>query len=102
MGKIFIIIIIALLIPDQGVGQSEKKSKAIRIDSLLIECNRRCIFNGVALVTDEGEIILHKGYGISDPKEDKHVTLSDRFYICSFSFYCNVLTEYMITNPGPV
>ena len=84
MVKIFIIII-ALLIPDQGVGQSEKESKAIQIDILLTECNSRGIFNGVALVTDGGEIILHKGYGVSDRKEDKHITLSDRFYIGSIT-----------------
>ena len=84
MVKIFIIII-TLLIPDQGVGKSEKESKAIQIDSLLTECNSRGIFNGVALVTDEGEIILHKGYGVSDRKNNKHVTLGDRFYIGSIT-----------------
>ena len=60
-------------------------AKAEVIDSLLNECLDRGIFNGVALVADEGEVILHKGYGVSDVETGSRLKLSDRFYIGSLT-----------------
>ncbi len=64
------------------VGQ---QSKHALIDSILSASHSKGLFNGVALVADEGEIILHKQYGISDLKNQSPLELSDRFYIGSIT-----------------
>jgi hypothetical protein len=60
-------------------------SKANVIDSLLISCQDKKLFNGVALVADSGEIILHKSYGLSDLENQFPLKLTDRFYIGSIT-----------------
>ena len=62
-----------------------KNPKAIVIDSLLSQCYDQGIFNGVALVADEGAVILHKSYGIADFKSQTPLERSDRFYIGSLT-----------------
>lgn len=67
----------------QAQAPSNPKTKVI--DSLLSECQQKGIFNGVALVADQGKIILHKGYGDSDLLQGTPVKLKDRFYIGSLT-----------------
>lgn len=62
-----------------------QNSKVAIIDSLLFACHKEGIFNGVALVADEGELILHKGYGVSNLQTQSQLSLSDRFYIGSLT-----------------
>lgn len=65
------------------IGQTKDKSEVI--DSLLQDSYENGIFNGVALVADEGEVILHKAYGFSDREAEVKLELSDRFYIGSLT-----------------
>lgn len=60
-------------------------SKAAVIDTLLNQCLKKGIFNGIALVADEGEVILHKSYGNSNFDRTSPLKLSDRFYIGSLT-----------------
>jgi len=66
-------------------GQVATSSKSEVIDSLLMQCQAKGIFNGVALVADEGKTILHKAYGYSDLGNQARLRLTDRFYIGSLS-----------------
>lgn len=66
-------------------GQSVIGTKANVIDSLLTSCYDGKIFNGIALVVDTGEIILHKSYGLSDLENQSPLKLTDRFYIGSLT-----------------
>ncbi len=43
-------------------GQIIENPKTNVIDSLLIACHNQGLFNGVALISDGGKIILHKPY----------------------------------------
>ncbi len=62
-----------------------QSSKTDVIERLLNQCHEQGFFNGVALVADEGKIIVHKSYGISDLKTQSPLKRSDRFYIGSLT-----------------
>ncbi len=64
---------------------SSINAQQARIDSILTTCQQNGFFNGVALVVDDGEIILHKGYGFKSPNNQKKISKSDRFYIGSIT-----------------
>lgn len=64
-------------------GQSN--AAAAQIDSLLRAAQQNGIFNGVALVADAGEIIVHQAYGLADREHTKPLSLEDRFCIGSIT-----------------
>jgi CubicO group peptidase (beta-lactamase class C family) len=64
---------------------SQHTSKANTIDSLLSNYLKDEIFNGVALVAEKGEILVHKSYGVSDFQNQIPLKLTDRFYIGSLT-----------------
>lgn len=80
-----ITLLLLLTICNNAIGQDISNAKAKVIDSLLNHCLDQQIFNGVALVADEGEIILHKSYGKSNLENQSPLKLSDRFYIGSLT-----------------
>lgn len=61
--------------------QLDMTQKSEEIDSILNECHKRDIFNGVVLVADQGEVILHKSYGISNTENKTKLQANTRFYI---------------------
>ncbi|MFT4525947.1 MAG: CubicO group peptidase (beta-lactamase class C family) [Bacteroidia bacterium] len=77
-------ILIALLLVCAG-NFSFAQSKASRIDSLLTDCHNRGIFNGVALVVNDGEEILTKGYGLADLENSIPLKPEHQFYIGSIT-----------------
>jgi 6-phosphogluconolactonase len=81
------IIAFILLLSTLGKVQSQiiENSKTNVIDSLLIACHNQGLFNGVALISDGGKIILHKPYGLSDLHNQTPLELTDRFYIGSLT-----------------
>jgi CubicO group peptidase (beta-lactamase class C family) len=81
--KVLLSIIVIFFISFSSIGQSPKDLKTHKIDSLLSACANAGIFNGVALVNDGGEIILHKSYEVSNRQKNKPLVLNDRFYIGS-------------------
>ncbi len=83
--KITILILTFLTFIVNSNCQIVMDKKANIIDSLLNSCNDNGIFNGVALVADEGKIILQKSYGTSDIKSHSQLKLTDRFYIGSLT-----------------
>ncbi len=80
-----LILLLFSLFCEAPICQINQTSKEEVIDSLLNQCLERGIFNGVALVADQGEIILHKSYGNSDISSVSQLELSDRFYISSLT-----------------
>lgn len=62
-----------------------QNSRQQRIDSLLTAVHANGLFNGVALVADSGNIILHKGYGVADRANNTPLSVDDRFYIGSLT-----------------
>ena len=65
-----------------GLWAQEKQQ---RIDSLLNALHAQGLFNGVALVSDSGEVILHQAYGVADRADERPLSLTDRFYIGSLT-----------------
>jgi len=66
-------------------AQIESSPKAKVIDSLLTICYNNGTFNGVALVADQGEVILHDAYGFSELDSRTPLQLTDRFCIGSMT-----------------
>ncbi|MGB0431230.1 MAG: serine hydrolase [Bacteroidia bacterium] len=86
MRTVLLVILLSILAKVHGQVQViTKDSKEYVIDSLLKSCHNKDLFNGVALVVDEGKIILNKTYGISDFENQTPLKLSDRFYIGSIT-----------------
>ena len=85
MIRIVIITLFLICLGNQASGQDTRNAKARVIDSLLLECLDDGVFNGVALVADAGEVILHNSYGYSDLEDHSPLKLSDRFYIGSLT-----------------
>lgn len=59
------------------------QTKLEKLDSLLTRANRINEFNGVALIAENGKVILHKGYGYYNFEKKKKVNTSIPFYIGS-------------------
>lgn len=77
----FILIALFVLSHFYGLTQLNMTQKSEVIDSLLNECYKREIFNGAVLVADQGEVILHKSYGVSDVENKIKLKTNTRFYI---------------------
>jgi len=56
-----------------------------KIDSLLTATHSKGMFNGVALVTNNGKIILQKAYGLSEIDPETPLTINNQFYIGSLT-----------------
>lgn len=65
--------------------QTASTPVAERIDSLLQECEAQVIFNGVALVVDDGKLLLNQGYGFTDPSHTTRLQANDCFNIGSIT-----------------
>jgi len=61
------------------------QTKVDKIDSLLTNAFRINEFNGVALVSAGGHVLLHKGYGFYDIERKKKVNVTIPFYIGSLA-----------------
>lgn len=73
--------ILFILLIIYSIANSQTKFE--KIDSLLTNANRINEFNGVALVAENGRVILHKGYGYYNYEKKKKVNTTIPFYIGS-------------------
>jgi CubicO group peptidase (beta-lactamase class C family) len=89
-------LVIGLLVYINVNAQTEYKYKTLQIDSILNKCLEKEIFNGVALVADNGKIILNKGYGVSDYKSKSDLNVNDRFYIGSMTKQFTSMLIYIL------
>lgn len=80
--KIAIQIFLLLLWIPSAVSQDSRQN---RVDSLLSSMHSKKMFNGVALVSDGGNVIVHKAYGLSDREHNESLSVADRFYIGSLT-----------------
>lgn len=70
-----------------GSGYSQRSFYSLhdRIDSLLQACQSQGLFNGTALVVDDGQTILRKGYGLTSPVSGGQLQPEDVFNIGSIT-----------------
>ncbi len=60
-------------------------NRADLIDRLLNDCHEKGIFNGTALIADEGEIVLESAYGLKNIQTAAPLDSKDKFYIGSIT-----------------
>jgi len=73
------IILIILFLTAEVFSQTKME----KIDSLLSNANRINEFNGMALIAENGRVVLHKGYGFYNYEKKKKVISPIPFYIGS-------------------
>jgi CubicO group peptidase (beta-lactamase class C family) len=81
--RIILSLISIVLVTDLHGQDIDARSRLV--DRLLQRCYEQEIFNGVALVAENGEVLLHKSYGHSDFQNNIDLELTDRFYIGSLT-----------------
>jgi CubicO group peptidase (beta-lactamase class C family) len=59
--------------------------KAEKIDELMNYCNKNGIFNGTILVSDNGEIIYRKAFGMANKEKNEMLEPEHQFYLGSVS-----------------
>jgi CubicO group peptidase (beta-lactamase class C family) len=94
----YLAIILILFSLNSAFGQSKSKEEVI--DSLMIQCRNQGYFNGTVLVADEGEIILHKSYGLANIDPIENLELSDRFYIGSLTKQFTSALTFILQQEG--
>jgi CubicO group peptidase (beta-lactamase class C family) len=67
----------------EKIIQKLPKDKSLRIDSLLSFFHQQGIFNGAALIKNNGQVIFQKNYGLADREKNMPVTNTTQFRIGS-------------------
>ena len=71
-----------------------------RLDTLLTKLDHEGLFHGAALIARDGSIVLRKGYGLADRKQEIVHTPSTRFRLASITKQFTALSILMLQEQG--
>jgi CubicO group peptidase (beta-lactamase class C family) len=74
--------------------------KAEKIDELMNYCNKNGIFNGTILVSDNGEIIYRKAFGIANKEKNEMLEPDHQFYLGSVSKQFTTMAIMLLKHEG--
>ena len=96
MRLLVLLLILPLLLPAQS------DQRAARIDSLLSAQAATGDFNGVVLIVEDGQELLHKAYGVADPRNGRALTVNSVFELASVSKQFTATAVAILAHRGKV
>jgi CubicO group peptidase (beta-lactamase class C family) len=96
--KNLLFILLLLLI----VNAADAQSKTEKIDALIRAYNKDDNFNGVVLVSEKGNIILEKAYGIADRELNVPMNVEMKFKIASLSKPFTAMIILQLVDEGTI